>query len=92
MSKASRELNIKFAGVVCLFGANAYALHRIGKINNEGKRFKAGVLSLVALGATFTALAVLDEVFKGVEDEAIRETLTEEPVPVEVEAPANVEA
>lgn len=86
MSKASRALNIKFAGVVCIFGANAYAMHRIGKINNEGKRCKAAVLSLVALGATFGSLAVLDEVFKGVENEAIQETLTNEPLSVEVEA------
>lgn len=89
MKNANTVLKFKAAAVTGIFFAEAYAMHKIGKMNNQGKRIKAATLSLVAIGVTFAAIAVVDEVAKKFEAQ-----LTEElPVPPEVEAPAiSVEA
>ncbi len=89
MKNANTVLKFKAVAVAGIFLAEAYAMHKIGKMNNQGKRVKAATLSLVAVGVTFAAIAVVDEVAKKFEAQVTEEL----PVPPEVEAPAiSVEA
>lgn len=83
MKNANTVLKFKAVAVAGIFLAEAYAMHKINKMNNQGKRVKAATLSLVAVGVTFAAIAVVDEVAKKFEAQ----------VTEEVEAPAiSVEA
>ncbi len=89
MKNANTVLKFKAVAVAGIFLAEAYAMHKINKMNNQGKRIKAATLSLVAVGVTFAAIAVVDEVAKKFEAQVTEEL----PVPEEVEAPAiSVEA
>ncbi len=73
MKNANTVLKFKAVAVAGIFLAEAYAMHKIGKMNNQGKRVKAATLSLVAVGVTFAAIAVVDEVAKKFEAQVTEE-------------------
>ena len=73
MKNANTVLKFKAVAVAGIFLAEAYAMHKIGKMNNQGKRVKAATLSLVAVGVAFAAIAVVDEVAKKFEAQVTEE-------------------
>ena len=73
MKNANTVLKFKAVAVAGIFLAEAYAMHKINKMNNQGKRVKAATLSLVAVGVTFAAIAVVDEVAKKFEAQVTEE-------------------
>ncbi len=73
MKNANTALKFKAVAVVGIFLAEAYAMHKINKMNNQGKRVKAATLSIVAVGVTFAAIAVVDEVAKKFEAQVTEE-------------------
>ena len=73
MKNANTVLKFKAVAVAGIFLAEAYAMHKIGKMNNQGKRVKAATLSLVAVGVTFAAIAVVEEVAKKFEAQVTEE-------------------
>ena len=73
MKNANTALKFKAVAVAGIFLAEAYAMHKINKMNNQGKRVKAATLSIVAVGVTFAAIAVVDEVAKKFEAQVTEE-------------------
>ena len=73
MKNANTVLKFKAVAVAGIFLAEAYAMHKINKMNNQGKRVKAATLSLVAVGVTLAAIAVVDEVAKKFEAQVTEE-------------------